>query len=45
MHCCRQDVLILKPDRPFTIISRLVANWARHNDVSQGGVYSTQTTL
>jgi hypothetical protein len=45
MRCCRQDGLILKPDRAITTINVLVADWAENNGVSQGELYSTQTTM
>jgi hypothetical protein len=45
MRCCRQDGLILKPDRAITTINQLVADWARYNNVPQGELYSTRTTL
>jgi hypothetical protein len=45
MRCCRQDGLILKPDRAITTINQLVADWALYNNVVQGELYSTQTTL
>jgi hypothetical protein len=45
MQCCRQDGLILKPDRPLTMINRLASDWAFYNGVSQGEVYSTRTTM
>jgi hypothetical protein len=45
MRCCRQDGLILKPDRPLTMINLLVSEWALYNSVSQGELYSTRTTM
>jgi hypothetical protein len=42
MKCCRQDGLILKPDRPLTTINALVSDWAFYNSVSQGELYSTR---
>ena len=45
MRCCRQDGLILKPDRAITMINQLAADWARYNDTLQGELYSTHTTL
>jgi hypothetical protein len=45
MRCCRPDGLILKPDRPLTMINTLVSDWAFHNSVSQGELYSTRTTM
>jgi hypothetical protein len=45
MKCCRQDGLILKPDRPLTTINALVSDWAFYNSVSQGELYSTRTTM
>ena len=45
MRCCRQDGLILKPDRAITTINALVADWADNEGVPQGELYSTQTTM
>ncbi|CAF1089846.1 unnamed protein product [Rotaria sp. Silwood1] len=45
MKCCREDGLILKPDRPLTMINRLVSDWAFHDGVSQGELYSTRTNM
>ncbi len=45
MRCCRQDGLILKPDRPITLIDPLVADWAQNEGIMQGELYSTQSTL
>ena len=45
MRCCRSDGLILKPDRAITTINQLAADWARHDDVVQGELYSTETTM
>ena len=45
MRCCREDGLILKPDRPLTMIDALVADWAQHSGVIQGELYSTRSTL
>jgi hypothetical protein len=45
MKCCRQDGLILKPDRPLTTINALISDWALSNSVSQGELYSTRTTM
>jgi hypothetical protein len=45
MRCCRQDGLILKPDRPLTTINQLVADWAFNDGVPQGELYSTETTM
>jgi hypothetical protein len=45
MKCCRQDGLILKPDRSLTIINQVAADWAFNDGVSQGELYSTQTTV
>jgi hypothetical protein len=45
MQCCRQDGLILKPDRPLTMINTLISNWALYDGVSQGELYSTRTTM
>ena len=45
MRCCRQDGLILKPDRAITIINAIAADWARYNSVPQGELYSTETTI
>jgi hypothetical protein len=45
MKCCRQDGLILKPDRPLTTINKLVSDWALYEGVIQGELYSTRTTM
>ncbi len=45
MKCCRQDGLILKPDRPLTTINALISDWALYNNTSQGELYSTRTTM
>ena len=45
MRCCRQDGLILKPDRALTTINELVADWALNGDKPQGELYSTETTM
>ena len=45
MKCCRQDGLILKPDRPLTMINALLSDWALYNSVYQGELYSTKTTM
>jgi hypothetical protein len=45
MKCCNQIGAILKPDRPLTMINTLISDWASHNSVSQGELYSTQTTM
>ncbi len=45
MKCCRQDGLILKPDRPLTTINALVSDRAFYKSVSQGELYSTRTTM
>ncbi|CAF1203745.1 unnamed protein product [Rotaria sordida] len=45
MRCCRKDGLILKPDRPITMIDSLIADWAENNGNIQGELYSTQTTI
>jgi hypothetical protein len=45
MKCCRQDGLILKPDRPLIMINTLISDWALYNNVSQGELYSTRTTI
>lgn len=45
MRCCRQDGLILKPDRPITMIDAFIADWAANGGQSQGAIYSTQTTM
>ena len=34
MKCCRQDSLILKPDRLLTMIDGLVSDWAFYSSVS-----------
>ena len=45
MRCCRQDGLILKPDRAITTINALAADWARYKNDPQGELYSTETTM
>jgi hypothetical protein len=45
MRCCRQDGLILKPDRPLTTINALLADWALYDNHVQGELYSTQTNM
>jgi hypothetical protein len=45
MKCCRQDGSILKPDRAITTINALAADWARYDNVPQGELYSTETTM
>jgi hypothetical protein len=45
MRCCRQDGLILKPDRPLTTINELVSDWALNEGVAQGELYSTTTSM
>ena len=45
MKCCRQDGLILKPDRPITMIDLLISDWAENNGTKQGELYSTQSTM
>ena len=45
MKCCRQDGLILKPDRPLTTLNTLIVDWALSNSITQGELYSTQTTM
>ena len=45
MRCCRADGVILKPDRPLTMIDRLISDWALHNSMSQGEIYTTKTTM
>jgi hypothetical protein len=45
MKCCRQDGLILKPDRPLTAINEVVADWAANDGVIPGELYSTETTM
>ena len=45
MRCCRPDGLILKPDRAITTINTLAADWARYDNVAQGELYSTETTV
>jgi hypothetical protein len=45
MKCCRTDGLILKPDRPLTMINALISDWALYNSVSHGELYSTKTTM
>ncbi|CAF3984657.1 unnamed protein product [Rotaria sordida] len=45
MKCCRKDGLILKPDRPLTMINILISDWAFYKSVSQGELYSTRTII
>jgi hypothetical protein len=45
MKCCRKDGLILKPDRPLTMINALISDWALYNNVPHGELYSTKTTM
>ncbi|CAF1461010.1 unnamed protein product [Rotaria sordida] len=45
MKCCRQDGLILKPDRPITMIDLLISDWSQNNGNKQGELYSTQSTI
>jgi hypothetical protein len=45
MKCCREDGLILKPDRPLTMIDRLISDWALYNSMSQGELYTTKMTM
>jgi hypothetical protein len=40
-----QDGLILKPDRPLTMINALISDWALYDGISQGELYSTRTTV
>jgi len=45
MKCCRQDGLILKPDRPISMIDLLISDWAQNSGSKQGELYSTQSTM
>ena len=45
MRCCRQDGVILKPNRSLTMINTLISDWALYDSVSQGELYSTRTTM
>lgn len=45
MRCCREDGLILKPDRSIAMIDALVADRAQNSGVIQGELYSTHSTL
>ena len=45
MKCCRKDGLILKPDKPLTTINTVVSDWALHDSVSQGELYSIKTIM
>ena len=45
LRCCREDGLILKPDRPLTTINQMISDWAANNGVMPGEVYSTTTTM
>lgn len=44
MRCCNENGLILKPDRPITLIDQLVADWAQNQGVSLE-LYSIRSTL
>ncbi|CAF4831166.1 unnamed protein product [Rotaria sp. Silwood1] len=41
MRCCRKDGLILKPDRPITMIDSLIADWAENNGDIQGELFNS----
>jgi hypothetical protein len=45
MKCCRQDGLILKPDRPISMLDVLISEWAQHDGIKQGELYSTESTM
>lgn len=45
MRCCRRDGLILKPDRPISMIDFFIADWAENNGNRQGELYSTETIM
>lgn len=45
MKCCRKDGLILKSDRPLTMINALISDWALNNSGQHGELYSTRTTM
>ncbi|CAF0870990.1 unnamed protein product [Rotaria sp. Silwood1] len=45
MRCCRQDGLILKPSKPLTMIDLLISDWALHQGIIQGELYSTKTII
>ena len=45
MKCCRQDGLILKPDRAITTIDIVISDWAEYNGSKQGELYSTESTM
>ena len=45
MRCCREDGLILKPDRPLTTINEVISDWASGGGVMPGELYSTTTTM
>ncbi|CAF0787041.1 unnamed protein product [Rotaria sordida] len=45
MKCCRQDGLILKPSKPLTMIDLLINDWALHQGIIQGELYSTKTII
>ncbi|CAF1364661.1 unnamed protein product [Didymodactylos carnosus] len=44
-RCCNENGLILKPDRPITLIDALFADWAQNQGVTQGELYSTRSAL
>jgi len=45
MKSCRKDGLILKPDRPISMIDIVFGDWAASNGAKQGELYSTDTTM
>ena len=45
MKCCRQDGLILKPDRPISMLDILISDWAQYNGTKQGELYTTESTM
>ena len=45
MKCCRQDGLILKPDRPISMLDILISDLAQNNGSKQGELYSTDSTM
>ncbi|CAF1132035.1 unnamed protein product, partial [Didymodactylos carnosus] len=45
MKCCNEDGLILKPNRPLTMIDKLLQDWSMNDGTSQGELYSTYSTV
>ncbi|CAF1174900.1 unnamed protein product [Didymodactylos carnosus] len=45
MKCCNKDGLILKPNRPLTMIDKLLQDWSWNDGTSNGELYSTVSTI